>query len=138
MPSEARDAHIRSVRHAHVQVCMKLVVDLMHHKANHNLFNAPVDAVALNIPDYFSVIEHPMDLGTIRRRLEQSLYSSIQAVAEDVRLVFQNATSYNPPTNRVHHDALELHKYFEDRLSKLLLGPHNPRQQTQCLVRLLG
>ena len=33
-------------------------------------FNAPVDAEALGLGDYFKVITHPMDLGTIMKRLE--------------------------------------------------------------------
>ena len=31
---------------------------------------APVDPVAQGIPDYFSVIKHPMDLGTVRAKLQ--------------------------------------------------------------------
>jgi hypothetical protein len=73
LPAEERDAHLRSLRNTHVQVCAKVIADLMHHKANHGLFNAPVDAVALGIPDYCNYIERPMDLGTIRTQLESDL-----------------------------------------------------------------
>jgi hypothetical protein len=73
LSAEDREAHARSLRNTHVQVCAKVIADLMHHKANHGLFNAPVDVVALGIPDYYSYIERPMDLGTIRTRLESDL-----------------------------------------------------------------
>ena len=33
-----------------------------------------VDPVKLGLPDYFDVIKQPMDLGTIKRRLEQGTY----------------------------------------------------------------
>lgn len=32
------------------------------------IFEEPVDPVKLGLPDYFDVIKHPMDLGTVRRR----------------------------------------------------------------------
>ena len=33
-------------------------------------FQTPVDAIKLNIPDYHKIIKHPMDFGTIKKRLE--------------------------------------------------------------------
>jgi len=46
---------------------LRLVKMLRQHK-NAWPFNEPVDPVALNIPDYFQVVTHPMDLGTIEVR----------------------------------------------------------------------
>ncbi|CAI5470007.1 unnamed protein product [Closterium sp. Yama58-4] len=37
------------------------------------VFAEPVDAESLGLPDYHEIISHPMDLGTIRSRLVQSL-----------------------------------------------------------------
>ena len=45
--------------------CQVLLKTLMTHKFGWP-FNQPVDPIALNIPDYFDVIKHPMDLGTIK------------------------------------------------------------------------
>jgi hypothetical protein len=44
--------------------CHRILVDLRKHQ-NAPPFNQPVDPKLLNIPDYFDVIKHPMDLGTI-------------------------------------------------------------------------
>jgi hypothetical protein len=33
------------------------------------VFSEPVDPVKLGIPDYFDVIKHPMDLGTVKAQL---------------------------------------------------------------------
>jgi transcription initiation factor TFIID subunit 2 len=33
---------------------------------NAYLFNRPVDPIKDGVPDYFQVIEHPMDFGTIK------------------------------------------------------------------------
>jgi hypothetical protein len=40
-------------------------------------FLTPVDPVALNIPDYPLVITHPMDLGTVLRKLNELEYRRI-------------------------------------------------------------
>ena len=30
------------------------------------VFNEPVDPIKLGIPDYFQIVKHPMDLGTVK------------------------------------------------------------------------
>lgn len=79
------------------------------------VFNKPVDVVKLNIPDYFTVIKQPMDLGTIQSKLTSGFYTSPMDFASDVRLTFSNATTYNPPGNDVHVMADAMTKFFEMR-----------------------
>ncbi|XP_010528183.1 PREDICTED: transcription factor GTE8 [Tarenaya hassleriana] len=79
------------------------------------VFKAPVDVVALKIPDYFTIIKHPMDLGTVRTNLTSGVYSSPLEFAADVRLTFTNAMTYNPPGHDVHIMADILSKLFESR-----------------------
>ena len=67
-------------------------------------FNEPVDVEALGIPEYLDVIETPMDLGTIARRLEVGPaegweaveYAGPEAVLRDVELVWANCKQFNP------------------------------------------
>uniref|UniRef100_A0A7N0U2X4 Bromo domain-containing protein n=1 Tax=Kalanchoe fedtschenkoi TaxID=63787 RepID=A0A7N0U2X4_KALFE len=93
------------------QQCSNLLKKLMSHKSGWP-FLAPVDPVALCIPDYFSVIKHPMDLGTIKARLGKNKYDHVDEFAADVRLTFSNAMTYNPPGNYVHGMAKELNDLF--------------------------
>lgn len=80
-------------------------------------FLEPVDPVALGIPDYFEVIKKPMDLGTIEKQLAD--YASVDDFAADVRLVFNNAMTYNKsPKLAVHDAAKRLLNIFEQRLSR--------------------
>ncbi|CDY16729.1 BnaA09g06530D [Brassica napus] len=94
--------------------CQTLVDRLWSHKLGFP-FRIPVDPVLLNIPDYFTVIKHPMDLGTIRSRLRNGEYSSPLDFAADVRLTFSNSMAYNPPGNQYHKMARDLSAYFESR-----------------------
>lgn len=40
-------------------------------------FHLPVDTVKLRLPDYFDIIKRPMDLGTIKKRLDNNYYWSV-------------------------------------------------------------
>ncbi|KAL5864437.1 hypothetical protein ACOSQ3_001951 [Xanthoceras sorbifolium] len=94
--------------------CETLLKRLMSHQYGW-VFNTPVDVVKLNIPDYFTVIKHPMDLGTIMRKVTSGAYSSPLEFLADVRLTFSNAMTYNPPGNDVYVMADSLRKFFEAR-----------------------
>lgn len=98
--------------------CTALVKKLLTHK-NGWIFKEPVDPIKLHIPDYFSVISKPMDLGTIQSKLGKKIYSKAEEFAADVRLTFDNAMLYNPPSNDVHHIAKELKSIFERRWETL-------------------
>ncbi|XP_061352234.1 transcription factor GTE12-like [Gastrolobium bilobum] len=99
-------------------LCTAILKSLTSHRHGW-AFNMPVDPVALIIPDYFTVISHPMDLGTIKSKLEKNIYFSIEEFAADVRLTFSNAMAYNPPMNVVHLMATELKKIFERKWKDL-------------------
>ncbi|KAG9158266.1 hypothetical protein Leryth_000391 [Lithospermum erythrorhizon] len=94
--------------------CDNLLKKLMTHQFGW-VFNKPVDVVELKIPDYLDVIKHPMDFGTIKRKIDSDDYSSPLEFAADVRLTFSNAMTYNPPGNDVHIMADTMSKFFETR-----------------------
>ncbi|KAF0898225.1 hypothetical protein E2562_005822 [Oryza meyeriana var. granulata] len=59
-------------------------------------FNTPVDPVALGIPDYFDIIDTPMDFGTICQNLERGdKYMNSEDVYKDVQFIWDNCTKYN-------------------------------------------
>ncbi|KAK9922698.1 hypothetical protein M0R45_031151 [Rubus argutus] len=94
--------------------CSSLLEKLMKHKHSW-VFNEPVDAKTLGLHDYHIIIKRPMDLGTIKSRLIKNWYKSPKEFAEDVRLTFDNAMTYNPPGQDVHVMAEQLAKIFEER-----------------------
>ena len=58
-------------------------------------FHVPVDTIKLNIPDYHKIIKHPMDFGTIKKRLENNYYWSSKECIKDFNTVFTNCYVYN-------------------------------------------
>ncbi|KAG8058607.1 hypothetical protein GUJ93_ZPchr0002g24491 [Zizania palustris] len=91
---------------------MSLLSRLMKHKFGW-VFNNPVDPAALGLHDYFAIIKHPMDLGTIKTRLTHGQYRNPREFADDVRLTFHNAMTYNPKGQDVHFMAEQLSGIFE-------------------------
>ncbi|XP_044402979.1 transcription factor GTE4 [Triticum aestivum] len=89
-----------------------LLSRLMKHKFGW-VFNKPVDPVALGLHDYFAIIKHPMDLGTIKGQLTRGHYRDPKEFANDVRLTFHNAMTYNPKGQDVHFMAEQLLGIFE-------------------------
>jgi hypothetical protein len=103
-----------------VQQLRSLHASLMKHQKNpHELFNIPVDPVALLIPDYEKVIKQPMDLGLIKRQLEEGYYSTTSEYAYDVRLVFSNAQRFNPLGHWINGAAATVSQFFEEKLRRL-------------------
>ncbi|CEP08952.1 hypothetical protein [Parasitella parasitica] len=78
-------------------------------------FLAPVDVVALNIPDYVNIVKHPMDLATIERKLADGDYDEPEQFEQDIRLMFNNCYLYNPPTLPVHKMGRDLEKVFDEK-----------------------
>jgi hypothetical protein len=71
-------------------------------------FLKPVDPIALKCPDYLQIIKHPMDFGTIQKKLEHKpdkgifrQYKDPADFVSDMRLVFDNCRSYNAPNHAV-------------------------------------
>ncbi|KAL8720471.1 MAG: hypothetical protein Q9225_002659 [Loekoesia sp. 1 TL-2023] len=80
-------------------------------------FAIPVDPVALNIPDYHSVIKKPMDLRTIREKLENGQYENAKEFDSDIRLMFANCHKYNGPDHPIRAQAKQLEGIFDQEMT---------------------
>jgi histone acetyltransferase len=45
--------------------------------------------------DYLSIVEVPMDLSTVKMKLNNGRYTTIQAVINDLDLIWSNCKTYN-------------------------------------------
>ncbi|KAG9150435.1 hypothetical protein Leryth_019802 [Lithospermum erythrorhizon] len=121
----------------------EILSDITQHKWA-GPFLQPVDVVGLELDDYYEtheaiidlewhyvflfhtngeVIEKPMDIGTIKAKMEAkdgSGYKNVREICSDVRLVFKNAIKYNDEKDDVHVMAQTLLKRFEEKWLKLL------------------
>eukprot|EP00092_Neocalanus_flemingeri_P010571 GFUD01011387.1.p1 GENE.GFUD01011387.1~~GFUD01011387.1.p1 ORF type:complete len:1574 (+),score=621.92 GFUD01011387.1:101-4822(+) len=77
-------------------------------------FDRPITKA--DAPDYHLCVRTPMDLDTIRQRLNDMYYTNNQAVINDIRLVFSNCVSYNMEDAEEYGCAERLDKYFDSQL----------------------
>ncbi|XP_069795301.1 bromodomain-containing protein 3-like isoform X2 [Narcine bancroftii] len=102
-----------------LQYLQKVVVKALwkHHFAWP--FQQPVDAVKLNLPDYYQITKKPMDLGTIKNRLENKYYFKAMECIEDLNTMFTNCYVYNRPGDDVVLMAQTLEKLFLQKVAKM-------------------
>lgn len=82
-------------------------------------FHQPVDAELLGLHDYHDIIKKPMDLGTVKKKMDERQYKSAQEFAADVRLIFTNCYKYNPPDHDVVAMGRKLQDVFEMRYANI-------------------
>ncbi|EDV19877.1 uncharacterized protein TRIADDRAFT_61654 [Trichoplax adhaerens] len=72
-------------------------------------------------PGYFEVIEQPMDIETIEKKLEKRTYKKSEEFISDMRLIFANCIEYNGEDNCYTEMAHKLEAMFNKSVQKHLL-----------------
>ncbi|XP_073455684.1 bromodomain-containing protein 3 isoform X7 [Aquarana catesbeiana] len=105
----------------HLKYCDSILKEMLSkkHAAYAWPFYKPVDAEALELHDYHDIIKHPMDLSTVKKKMDAREYQDAQAFAADIRLMFSNCYKYNPPDHEVVAMARKLQDVFEMRFAKM-------------------
>merc|ERR1712072_1277067 len=104
-----------------MKACNEIIKEMFSkkHSAYAWPFYKPVDTEQLDLHDYKSVIKKPMDLGTVKTKMESRDYRSPAEFAIDMRLIFTNCYKYNPPDHDVVAMARKLQDVFEMRYAKI-------------------
>uniref|UniRef100_A0A3B4B125 Bromodomain containing 4 n=1 Tax=Periophthalmus magnuspinnatus TaxID=409849 RepID=A0A3B4B125_9GOBI len=129
-------------RQEQLRSCARLLKEMLSkkHVAYAWPFYKPVDVKALGLHDYYDIIKHPMDLSTIKKKLDNRQYKDAQEFAADVRLMFSNCYKYNPPDHDVVGMARKLQDVFEMRFAKMPDEPEKtapvPTPSSACPTRL--
>ncbi|KAG7099447.1 hypothetical protein E1B28_001298 [Marasmius oreades] len=100
-----------------LKYCIK-ILDTLHKKQHASIaapFYEPVDWVKLEIPSYPKVIKKPMDMNTMRKKLEQHEYSNAQKFYNDFKLMIRNCFDFNPAGTPVNQAGQELQRLFDEK-----------------------
>ncbi|EDV55185.2 uncharacterized protein Dere_GG21955 [Drosophila erecta] len=104
----------------------KHLLDEAHKKKYALDFLEPVDTEALKVPTYYTVIDRPMDIGTILKRVQNNYYRSINEAIADFKLIIRNCFVFNQPGDVVYRKGQMLEKFFTRKLRCLPPGPEMP------------
>ncbi|XP_033314286.1 bromodomain adjacent to zinc finger domain protein 1A isoform X4 [Bombus bifarius] len=103
----------------------ELLSDIRHHRDSWP-FLSPVTKD--EVPDYHDIISNPMDFGTIKYKLNNNEYETLEHFFSDCHLVFENCQAYNEEHssvyNYVYRAGIRLLKYYEKRCKELGLTTH--------------
>ncbi|CAH8581817.1 unnamed protein product [Heterobilharzia americana] len=83
-------------------------------------FLTPVDWKFLEIYDYPQIVSDPMDLSTIRRKLEDREYKDPWEIVDDFWLMLNNAWLYNKKTSKVYKTCTRLAETFESIIDPVM------------------
>ncbi|CAG9318618.1 unnamed protein product [Blepharisma stoltei] len=82
-------------------------------------FLEPVDWKFLNLPDYPFVIKNPIDLGTIKNKLNRKVYRNLSEFITDIQLIWDNCKFYNERSTDFRQRAEFLEKQMKRYCVKL-------------------
>jgi E1A/CREB-binding protein len=77
--------------------------------------------------DYYEIVRKPMDLSTIKRKLDTGQYKDPWEYVDDVWLMFDNAWVYNKKSSRVY-------KYCTKVCNIFLIGKNFPFVTSSKLI----
>ena len=77
------------------------------------------DPVKLEIPTYFKIVKKPMDLATMRKKLENHEYSNASKFFDDFKLMIRNCFAFNPAGTPVNQAGIELQRLFDEKWKNL-------------------
>jgi bromodomain-containing factor 1 len=72
-----------------------MLLDAIELKQSASIFLEPVDPIKLNIPEYLIVIKKPMDLRTMRTKVNKRRYKSIEDFKQDIDQIVWNCMTFN-------------------------------------------
>ena len=64
----------------------------------------------MNLLDYPTLIPHPMDLSTVKGKVEEGLYTHVEEFLDDMQLIWDNCKAYNSKGTWIYGLADKLEK----------------------------
>ncbi|KAL2835168.1 Bromodomain-containing protein [Aspergillus cavernicola] len=116
-----------------LKFCQEVLDEL--HKPKHFVyaapFYAPVDPVALNIPTYHSIIKKPMDLSTVKSKLNTGQYENAKEFETDIRQIVKNCFKFNLKGDPTYVAGAKFDELFNSKWSQKerYLAAHEPHPE---------
>lgn len=80
-------------------------------------------------PDYYEIVEQPMDMVTIEANIKNDKYGNIDEALTDYRKMFNNCRKYNEEGSRIYDDANILEKILNEKIKEFCLQDLTPAKK---------
>ncbi|GAY46145.1 hypothetical protein CUMW_094730 [Citrus unshiu] len=104
-------------------------------KREKRLFLVRIQQITTKLPDYCEVIEHPMDFGTVRNKLANGAYATLEQFEKDVFLICSNAMQYNAPDTIYFRQARSIHELAKKNFENLRQDSDDNEPETKVVRR---
>ncbi|XP_052781676.1 protein polybromo-1-like isoform X8 [Mya arenaria] len=86
-------------------------------------------------PNYYDVIEQPIDLKMIAKKVQDNEYRTPDDIDRDVTLMVSNAKTFNEPKSLIYKDALTLKKVFDTKKREIEHRKSNAKSSERLRTR---
>jgi ATP-dependent helicase STH1/SNF2 len=74
------------------------------------------------LPLYYQIIQEPIDFQRIRRKIDTYRYSNLEQFNSDIKLLVENAQTFNCETSIIYSDSILLGKVYQNLFEQLQSG----------------
>eukprot|EP00258_Populus_trichocarpa_P027123 XP_024443142.1 bromodomain-containing protein DDB_G0270170 [Populus trichocarpa] len=99
------------------------IIDVLQRRDTHEIFAEPVDPN--EVEEYYEIIKEPMDFGTMRAKLHEGMYKSLEQFEHDVFLISGNAMHFNSSSTIYFRQARAIDELAKKVFHVLRTDPEN-------------
>ncbi|PWN22135.1 Bromodomain-containing protein [Microstroma glucosiphilum] len=122
-PLTAREQqYYAKVNQDELKYCLKVIDDFLTKASNQHFMWVFNDLPAKDMdfaPAYYQLIKRPICLNQIQGRLRKREYADKNDFVADMKLLFNNCYTFNPPDNEVHQMGKRTEAVFEEKMSNM-------------------
>ncbi|KAF3794385.1 Bromodomain and PHD finger-containing protein 3 [Nymphaea thermarum] len=78
-----------------------------------------------HVEGYYEIIKEPMDFATMRAKLQEGMYATLEQFERDVFLIFSNAMNFNSTSTIYYRQARAIQELAKKTLHRLKTDPEN-------------
>jgi transcription initiation factor TFIID subunit 1 len=123
----------------HLNNALEMVVQRLLDMPESELFRVPVDANTVR--NYYQIVKQPMDLSSIRRKIEAKEYDSMREFVKDLELIVNNSRIFNgdPTKSAITANAQKVLRRAQDEMAALSseggMTPTTPTTATTAMLK---
>ena len=72
-------------------------------------------------PEYYKVIDNPMDISTLQDKLKQGKYEFLQEMYDDLSLIWKNCKEFNVEGSDIYDEADKLQNFVNAQFEVCLI-----------------